>query len=561
MSLRWIRVICAIIAGLVAAVSAAPVFAQVIWEDYQGNSSVGADAAGPNYVNNSGNSATNISNLRSISATLSNATRTGTSTQINYQNATPHTLCNATGVGGDANSAACVADAQGRVLYSLIVFPTTGTYALSLAHDDEVDIDLSSDFTNTSYRTASYDIPVGTLNSYTASDTTYENSVTLTTSGANRCALARIYWNNAGGINHLRLRWNINGGGAVIIPASAYLDPSQASSSSVCTGPITTTATIASIGVNKIVGTSGRIDPSDQFTVSLAANASGTLVTSATTSGSGTGQQASTGAQEVTILTVYRITDAMASGSSAIGSYSPAIACTRNAVAFTPTNTGTGTWTLSATLVGQTIVCNVTNTRPQQQLTLAKTWGANSTSGHTASATTTGGANPASFNATAPTASSGTAVTAYAGESITLPAETFGGGAVAAGYSSTVACTGGTTLAAAVPPQTIAVSTSATATTCTYTNVRLSAGLRTVKTLTSGSPALTGSTVTFQIVVTNDGPATATNVQLTDQVPAGLTFTGATLSQGTYSNGTGIWSVGSLANGASATLVLNATVN
>ena len=55
------------------------------------------------------------------------------------------------------------------------------------------------------------------------------------------------------------------------------------------------------------------------------------------------------------------------------------------------------------------------------------------------------------------------------------------------------------------------------------------ADLVTVKTLASGdaNPEV-GDTVVFQIAVVNNGAAQATNVSLTDQLPAGLTYTGNT---------------------------------
>ncbi len=88
------------------------------------------------------------------------------------------------------------------------------------------------------------------------------------------------------------------------------------------------------------------------------------------------------------------------------------------------------------------------------------------------------------------------------------------------------------------------------------------ANLVTVKTRSSSTatPSV-GDTVTFKIVVTNNGPNTVPNPTLTDTLPSGLTYTGNTASQGTYASGTGLWSVGSLANGASATLTLSGTVN
>ena len=66
----------------------------------------------------------------------------------------------------------------------------------------------------------------------------------------------------------------------------------------------------------------------------------------------------------------------------------------------------------------------------------------------------------------------------------------------------------------------------------------------TVKTLASGdaTPAV-GDTVTFDITVTNNGAAQATNVSLVDQLPAGITLTGVTGTQGTYDPATGIFTI------------------
>ena len=88
--------------------------------------------------------------------------------------------------------------------------------------------------------------------------------------------------------------------------------------------------------------------------------------------------------------------------------------------------------------------------------------------------------------------------------------------------------------------------------------------LVTVKTLASGDATPDeGDTVTFLITVTNNGAAQATNVALTDLLPTELTATGGNgaISQGSYNATTGLWSVGTLNNGASATLTLEGTVN
>jgi large repetitive protein len=85
------------------------------------------------------------------------------------------------------------------------------------------------------------------------------------------------------------------------------------------------------------------------------------------------------------------------------------------------------------------------------------------------------------------------------------------------------------------------------------------ADLRLAKTA-SATTVQVGQQVTFTVTVTNDGPDQATGVEVLDLLPAGLTFVGSTQSQGSYNSGTGVWTVGTLANGASATLTLTATL-
>jgi trimeric autotransporter adhesin len=80
-----------------------------------------------------------------------------------------------------------------------------------------------------------------------------------------------------------------------------------------------------------------------------------------------------------------------------------------------------------------------------------------------------------------------------------------------------------------------------------------------VSSTTSNSSPIVGQPFHYTITATNNGPDTATGVQVTDVIPAGLTFNGYTASQGTYDSTTGIWTVGTLANGASATLRLFVT--
>ncbi len=69
-----------------------------------------------------------------------------------------------------------------------------------------------------------------------------------------------------------------------------------------------------------------------------------------------------------------------------------------------------------------------------------------------------------------------------------------------------------------------------------------------------------GQDVTFTVTATNNGPSDATGIEVTDQLPAGLTYVSDNPSQGSYNDGTGVWNVGDLGNGNSATLELTATV-
>jgi uncharacterized repeat protein (TIGR01451 family) len=66
--------------------------------------------------------------------------------------------------------------------------------------------------------------------------------------------------------------------------------------------------------------------------------------------------------------------------------------------------------------------------------------------------------------------------------------------------------------------------------------------------------------ITFTIVVNNTGPDTATNVEITDLLPTGLTLGTAMPEAGTnYNQTNGEWTIPTLAGGASATLTLTAT--
>ncbi|PUZ26065.1 hypothetical protein DCC81_17645 [Chitinophaga parva] len=84
------------------------------------------------------------------------------------------------------------------------------------------------------------------------------------------------------------------------------------------------------------------------------------------------------------------------------------------------------------------------------------------------------------------------------------------------------------------------------------------ASVRVTKTVDNATPDVNTS-VTFTITAKNDGPSNATNVKVSDALPTGYTQTSATASTGTFTGG--VWTIGSLANGASAILTVKAKVN
>jgi uncharacterized repeat protein (TIGR01451 family) len=85
------------------------------------------------------------------------------------------------------------------------------------------------------------------------------------------------------------------------------------------------------------------------------------------------------------------------------------------------------------------------------------------------------------------------------------------------------------------------------------------ADIAVAKTVSNPTPNV-GDSITFTVTVTNNGPGPGTGITITDLLPSGLQLTNAITSQGQYSGATGLWTVGSLANGGAATLTIIATV-
>jgi gliding motility-associated-like protein/uncharacterized repeat protein (TIGR01451 family) len=87
-----------------------------------------------------------------------------------------------------------------------------------------------------------------------------------------------------------------------------------------------------------------------------------------------------------------------------------------------------------------------------------------------------------------------------------------------------------------------------------------SADLGVIKTVNNLHP-LFGHTVVFTIIATNYGPFDATGVEVADILESGYAYVSSTTTSGAYNASTGIWTIGMLANGASETLTITATVN
>ena len=87
-----------------------------------------------------------------------------------------------------------------------------------------------------------------------------------------------------------------------------------------------------------------------------------------------------------------------------------------------------------------------------------------------------------------------------------------------------------------------------------------SADLKLTKTASNLNPK-DGDQVTYTITVVNNGPNDATGVKVTDILPNGLTYVSSNASQGTYDPTSGLWTVGTIKNGSSASLNITVTVN
>ncbi|MCX6172633.1 MAG: Ig-like domain-containing protein [Flavobacterium sp.] len=87
-----------------------------------------------------------------------------------------------------------------------------------------------------------------------------------------------------------------------------------------------------------------------------------------------------------------------------------------------------------------------------------------------------------------------------------------------------------------------------------------SADVAIANTISNATPNV-GSNIIFTLIATNNGPNSALNVSVTDALPTGYTYVSNTTSIGSFDSASGEWTVGSLANAASVTMQITASVN
>ena len=223
------------------AIFSSSVIADVYWEDYRGISGVPTTSdesiiSKPSFENlNNQDPINKLANLLSANPNGSGAINSGYSPNIDWRS-DDFKLCTSNITNPDSFPA-CNIQAMGRVSYATIKFPEVGVYNLSVAHDDNVEYQLSGDLISSDFRSVVYDIPVGEFPAWTNNDEDFRSFGDFTASEANSCARLRVYWTNQGGVNHNRFQWTRPDGVTEIVPESAYLLP-DGSESSECSSSI-----------------------------------------------------------------------------------------------------------------------------------------------------------------------------------------------------------------------------------------------------------------------------------------------------------------------------------
>lgn len=130
----------------------------------------------------------------------------------------------------------------------------------------------------------------------------------------------------------------------------------------------------STIALNKTLAT-GRINAADQFTYSISATASGTVLGTATSNGAGNGPFSPT-SSFITTPQSLTLTEAMAAGSvTPLSGYVPSLTCTNAAAGSAtplPTNAAVTTYVIPSIAFGDTISCVFTNSKGPAVLAVTK---------------------------------------------------------------------------------------------------------------------------------------------------------------------------------------------
>ena len=360
--------------GLMLLPSTASAQSGVVFEDYAGPHNSGGAVLpvgtpqfeNPNLVGTNG--------LLALHQSGAVASRTGTEGNLDWPQEQPR-LCAAYGVGSNTTFAtdACAKRIMGRVLYTVVRMPVDGNIGFYIAHDDNAQVDLSSDYQRpSSYRTAAWDLPVGALTSYTADSNTFSRIGSVTSSGVGSCLLMRVAWANSGGRNYMRLGYRtLTGTATQFFSPSDLINPTDvASIRQRCAGAVQAAPTVQ---LNKVIQ-GGRAQAADQFRLSLkldnvAVQEASTLGTNSTLNMPATTVAAGSDA----VVTIEEI--------AAAGSLTPYVvsaSCSNvtGGGALTLTQTGTAEtprWRLPALVAGQNVTCTITNRAATSSLALTKT--------------------------------------------------------------------------------------------------------------------------------------------------------------------------------------------
>ncbi|WP_189457542.1 T9SS type B sorting domain-containing protein, partial [Aquimarina muelleri] len=82
-----------------------------------------------------------------------------------------------------------------------------------------------------------------------------------------------------------------------------------------------------------------------------------------------------------------------------------------------------------------------------------------------------------------------------------------------------------------------------------------------IKSIIEAGPYVLGGVYTYSIILSNTGPAQATNVSITDQLPAGITYVSDIPDQGSYNASNGVWTVGTIPSGELRMLTISFSVD